>query len=119
MINIAATHNFVLEEGVKWLKLQTSKEVGWLKVINFAAKRSNGIACGVIMKIGTQEGKVNLTVAPMDDLKMVLGMDFLHRVKAVPLSFLCSIVILEEMTPCMVLQSLKARQILLYFQQCN
>ena len=44
-----------------------------------------------------------LTVAPMDDFKMVLGMDFLQKVKVVLLPFLCSMAILEEEKPCMVL----------------
>ncbi|RVX00820.1 Retrovirus-related Pol polyprotein from transposon 412 [Vitis vinifera] len=38
----------------------------------------------------------------MDDFKMVLGMDFLQKVKAVPLPFLRSMAILEEEKPCMV-----------------
>ena len=38
----------------------------------------------------------------MDDFKMVLGMDFLQKVKVVPLPFLCLMVILEEEKSCMV-----------------
>ncbi|RVW59568.1 hypothetical protein CK203_103307 [Vitis vinifera] len=30
---------------------------------------------------GSWEGRVDFTVAPMDDFKMVLGMDFLQKVK--------------------------------------
>ena len=41
-------------------------------------------------------------MAPMDDFKMVLGMDFLQKVKVVPLLFLHSMAILEEEKPCMV-----------------
>ncbi|RVW76807.1 Transposon Ty3-I Gag-Pol polyprotein [Vitis vinifera] len=54
------------------------------------------------MHIGSWEGRVDFTVAPMDDFKMVLGMDFLQKVKAVPLPFLRSMAILEEEKPCMV-----------------
>ena len=39
----------------------------------------------------------------MDDFKMVLGMDFLRKVKVLPLPFLCSMAILKEEKPCMVL----------------
>ncbi|RVX07638.1 hypothetical protein CK203_025243 [Vitis vinifera] len=46
--------------------------------------------------------KGRLHSAPMDDFKMVLGMDFLQKVKAVPLPFLRSMAILEEEKPCMV-----------------
>ena len=54
------------------------------------------------MHIDSWEGRIDFTVAPMDDFKMVLGMDFLQRVKAVPLPFLRSMAILEEEKPCMV-----------------
>ena len=98
MIDIGAIHNFVSEEEARRLKLQTSKEAGWLKAVNSAAKPSQGVARGVTMKIGPWEGKVNFTVAPMDDFKIVLGMDFLRQVKVVP----GSMAILEEEAPCMV-----------------
>ena len=41
-------------------------------------------------------------MAPIDDFKMVLRMDFLQKVKAVPLPFLRSMAILGEEKPCMV-----------------
>ena len=66
MIDTGATHNFVLEEEARRLKLQTSKEAGWLKAVNSAAKPSHGVARGVTMKIGPWEGKIDFTVAPID-----------------------------------------------------
>ena len=102
MIDTGSTHNFVLEEEARRLKLQTSKEAGWLKVVNSAAKPSQGVARGVKMKIGPWEGKIDFTVAPMHDFKVVIGMDFLRQVKAVPIPFLRSMAILEEEAPCMV-----------------
>ncbi|KAL6329497.1 hypothetical protein AAG906_021505 [Vitis piasezkii] len=75
LVDTGATHTFVSENETKRLELQASKKVG---------------------------SRVDFTVAPMDDFKMVLGMDFLQRVKAVPLPFLRSMAILEEEKPCMV-----------------
>ena len=102
LVDTNATHNFVSEDEAKRLKLQTSKEGGWLKAVNSTTKPSHRVARRVTMHIGSWEGKVDFTVAPMDDFKMVPGMDFLQKVKVVPLPFLCSMAILEEEKPCMV-----------------
>ena len=102
LMDTSATHNFVSKDEVKRLELQASKEGGWLKAINSAAKPSQGVAHRVTMHIGSWEGRVDFTVAPMDYFKMVLGMDFLQKVKAMPLPFLRTMDILEEEKPCMV-----------------
>ena len=102
MINTGATHNFVSEEEARRLKLRTSKEAGWLKAVNSVAKPSQGVARGVTMKIGSWEGKIDFTVAPMDDFKIVIGIDFLRQVRAVPIPFLRSMAILEKEAPCMI-----------------
>ena len=54
------------------------------------------------MRIKPWEGKVNFAIARMDDFKVVLEMDFLCKVKVVPLPFLHSMAILVEEAPCMV-----------------
>ena len=102
MIDTGATHNFVSEEEARRLKLQTSKEAGWLKAVNSTVKPSQEVARGVTMKIGPWEGKIDFTVAPMDDFKIVIGIDFLRQVRAVPIPFLRSMAILEEEAPCIV-----------------
>ncbi|XP_059598686.1 uncharacterized protein LOC132255070 [Vitis vinifera] len=102
LVDTGATHNFVSKDEARRLGLQASKEGDWLKEINSATKPSHGVAFRVTIHIGSWEGRVDFTVAPMDDFKMVLRMDFLQKIKAVPLPFLCSMAILEEEKPCMV-----------------
>ena len=77
LVDIGVTHNFVSEDEAKRLKLQASKEGGWLNAVNSVAKPSHGVARGVAMHIGSWKGMVDFIVALMDDFKMVLGMDFL------------------------------------------
>ncbi|KAL6349714.1 hypothetical protein AAG906_041121 [Vitis piasezkii] len=102
LVDTGSPHNFVSEDEAKRLELQASKEGGWLKAVNSTAKPSHGIAPKVAMHICSWEGRVDFTVAPMDNFKMVLGMDFLQKVKVVRLPFLRLMAILEEEKPCMV-----------------
>ena len=98
LVDIGVTHNFVSKNKANKLELQASKGEGWLKAVNSIAKPSHGEACEVAMRIGSWERMVDFTMAPMDDFKMVLRMDFLPM----PLPFLCSMAILGEKKPCMV-----------------
>ena len=75
LVDTGATHNFVSKDEIRRLELQASKERGWLKAVNSTTKPSHGVAREVTMHIGSWEGRVDFTVAPMDDFKMVLGMD--------------------------------------------
>ena len=42
----------------------------------------HGVARGTDIQIGPWKGKVDITVAPLDDRKFYLGMDFLDKAKA-------------------------------------
>ncbi|RVW98487.1 hypothetical protein CK203_026802 [Vitis vinifera] len=64
LVDTGATHNFVSEDEARRLELQASKEGGWLKAVNSAAKPSHGVARGVTMHIGSWEGRVDFTVHP-------------------------------------------------------
>ncbi|RVW75349.1 hypothetical protein CK203_010321 [Vitis vinifera] len=46
LVDTGATHNFVSEDEARRLELQASKEGGWLKAVNSAAKPSHGVARG-------------------------------------------------------------------------
>ncbi|RVW72185.1 hypothetical protein CK203_059524 [Vitis vinifera] len=47
LVDTGVTHNFVSEDEARRLELQASKEGGWLKAVNSAAKPSHGVVRGV------------------------------------------------------------------------
>lgn len=102
IVDTRATHNFVSVEKARRLELKTSKESVWLKAVNSESKPLYGVAQGIDISLGAWEGKIDLTVAPMDDFQVVIGMDFLGKVKALSIPFLRSMAILKENTPCVV-----------------
>lgn len=102
LVDTGVTCNFVSNDETKRLELQTSKEGGWLKAINSTAKPSHGIPHEVAIYIGSWEGRVNFTLTPMDNFKLVLGMDFLRKVKVMSSPFLHLMVILGDGKLCMV-----------------
>ncbi|ERM93990.1 hypothetical protein AMTR_s00136p00064270 [Amborella trichopoda] len=101
-IDTSATHNFVSKDEANRLGLQIVKETGWVKAVNSEAQPIHGTPHGVNICQGPWSGKVDLYVVPMDDYQVVLGMDFLSRVKVALMPFVKSMCIMEEGTPCMV-----------------
>uniref|UniRef100_A0A803LNR6 Nucleotide-diphospho-sugar transferase domain-containing protein n=1 Tax=Chenopodium quinoa TaxID=63459 RepID=A0A803LNR6_CHEQI len=53
------------------------------------------------MQLGDWSGQMDFTVAPMDEFSLVLGMDFLHFSKAVPMPHLRSILVPGQQ-PCLL-----------------
>ncbi|KAL5823009.1 hypothetical protein ACOSQ4_020909 [Xanthoceras sorbifolium] len=96
MVDTGATNSVVSKDEAKRLGLKVSKEAGWLKAVNSTVRPLVGMARGVSISMGNWNEKIDLTVAPMDDFKVILGMDFLEQVKVVPLPFRRYIAILED-----------------------
>ncbi|KAL0361413.1 UNVERIFIED_CONTAM: hypothetical protein Sradi_3825800 [Sesamum radiatum] len=78
MIYTAATHNYLASTEVERLGLVLEKGVGRVKAINLAAQPIAGLAKSVLIKVGPFEGKTNLSVLVMDDIKLILGLEFLR-----------------------------------------
>lgn len=55
-----------------------------------------GVARNVKISLGDWNGFVDFSVVTMDDYPIVLGMEFMDRVKAVPIPFANTMCILEE-----------------------
>ena len=76
LLDTGATHNFVSVDEAKRLGLKATKEGGTMKAVNSPAKPIAGIAQGVHITLGTWSGKLDFSIVPMDDFKMVLGIEF-------------------------------------------
>lgn len=73
-----------------------------MKAVNSEAKPVHGVAKAVELKVGDWSGNINLTIVPMDDFKVILGMDFFRSSKAIPMPYLGMVSIVDERAPCMV-----------------
>ncbi|CAN6473311.1 unnamed protein product [Victoria cruziana] len=102
MVDTGATHNFVSVEEAKRLGLTLEKGELRIKAVNSEAKPICGVARDVAVKIENWSGKANFSVAPIDDYKMILGMDLMCMAKMVPMPHLRTIASLDEKAPYMI-----------------
>ncbi|KAI5323243.1 hypothetical protein L3X38_032315 [Prunus dulcis] len=87
----------------KRLRCRVSKEAGSMKTVNSTAKPIDGVARGVELHIATWKGVADFSVISMDDCDVVLGMEFMDKVKAFPIPFHNTMCIAQGGTmPCMV-----------------
>ncbi|GJU90999.1 putative nucleotidyltransferase, ribonuclease H [Tanacetum coccineum] len=102
LVDSGATHNFVADDEAKRLGFNATKGSGKIMAVNSPAKAIHGVAKDVRAKIGEWKGTIDFSVVPMDDFKVVLGLEFLDRVRAFPRSFANSLCILDGEKTCMV-----------------
>lgn len=95
LVDSGATYNFVSVDEAKRLGLNTVKEGGFIKAVNSGAKPICGVARRVKAKVGEWVGTIDLAMVLIDDLRLVLGMEFMDKVKAFPISFANSLCILD------------------------
>jgi len=56
----------------------------------------------VLIQISQWQGKANITIAPLDDKKFYLGIDFLDMVKAFLVPYANTMCTMEKGQPCVV-----------------
>ncbi|KAL0360363.1 UNVERIFIED_CONTAM: hypothetical protein Sradi_3720800 [Sesamum radiatum] len=88
MVDSGTTHNYLTSAEVERLGFMLEKGVGRVKAINSAAQPIAGVAKSVLIKVGSFEGKTNLSVVVMDDFKLILRLDFLRYTRTAVLPHL-------------------------------
>ncbi|KAI3465182.1 hypothetical protein Pfo_021845 [Paulownia fortunei] len=99
LVDTKATHNFITEEKANRLGLRWSRGEGWLKTVNAKAQPLNGVVKNMELCLGTWNGQVDFSVAPIDDFKVILSMDFLRKVTTISMPSYSSVCILEKGAP--------------------
>ncbi|KAF2298296.1 hypothetical protein GH714_021425 [Hevea brasiliensis] len=95
LMDTGASNNFLREEEAKRLGIPYEREMGWLKAVNSTPNLVHGVARNVKVRIGDWKGTLDFFVVSMDEYQCVLGVDFVDRVKAIPMLFANSICITE------------------------
>ncbi|KAG6533506.1 hypothetical protein ZIOFF_007381 [Zingiber officinale] len=102
MVDTGATHTFVSAKLVQEFGLSVSKCSKYIKSVNAKAQAVVSMAYNVPLTVGTQVGKANMMVIPLEDLQIILGMDFLRKTKTVPMPHLDGVMVMQESNPCFV-----------------
>ncbi|KAL4281386.1 hypothetical protein GQ457_03G039320 [Hibiscus cannabinus] len=102
MVDTGASHNFISPKEATRLGVKVTRGKGSIKAVNSAAKPIHGIAQEVKTDVGTWSGRLNFSIVPMDDYKLILGIEFLDQVKAIPMPFANAMSITEGNQACVV-----------------
>ncbi|XP_022864502.1 uncharacterized protein LOC111384459 [Olea europaea var. sylvestris] len=102
LVDTGATHNFITEDEARRLGLNIHHGGGLMKTVNAIARPLAGVVRGARLRLGSWHRPVDISVAPMDDFKLVLGLDFLRKVNAISMPSFGSMCILEKGSSCMV-----------------
>lgn len=101
MVDTGATHSFIAPTEAKRLNLRLERDSSRMKAVNSQATPIQGSAKAVPIKVGTWRGKIDLLAVPLDEFKVIIGMDFLRQNKAVPMPFANAVGLLGD-CPCFI-----------------
>ncbi|KAF2318953.1 hypothetical protein GH714_011949 [Hevea brasiliensis] len=96
LVDTGATDNFLRLEEAQKLGIAFQRQTDWLKAVNSAPTPTHSVANNVAVKIGEWIGSINFSIVAMDDYACVLGMEFMDKVKAIPIPFANSLCIVEH-----------------------
>ncbi|KAK3004148.1 hypothetical protein RJ639_020037 [Escallonia herrerae] len=82
LVDTRATHNFISLRVAKWLGLKPTKDRSWFTVVNTEERPMKGVIKNVDLRTDRWTWKADFNIIDMDELGVVLGMDFMEKLSA-------------------------------------
>ncbi|XP_071721976.1 uncharacterized protein [Rutidosis leptorrhynchoides] len=87
LVDTGSTHTYIRDDVAKELGLKWRKVDAMMKAVNTDPTPFVGISHDVKLRVGEWKGKVDMQVSKLDDYALVFGLEFLEKIKAVPMPF--------------------------------
>ncbi|KAK3042690.1 hypothetical protein RJ639_000942 [Escallonia herrerae] len=79
LVDTETTHNFMSPRIAKWLGPKPTKDGSLFTTVNVEEQPTKGVFKNVDLRIGIWIGKADFNIIDMDELGVVLGMDFMDK----------------------------------------
>ena len=110
MVDIGATHNFVLDREVQRLGLSIVDDGSRIKAVNSDARSVGGVVRDVSLKVGDWCGLCSFMAVPLNDFQAILGLEFFLKAQVSVMPHLQGLFIMDMPNSCFVPLS-KARSL--------
>ncbi|KAK3002456.1 hypothetical protein RJ639_022450 [Escallonia herrerae] len=125
LMDTGATHNFMSPWVDEWLGLKSTKDGSWFTFVNAKERLTKGVIKNVDLRIDIWIWKANFNIIDMDELGVVLEMDFMKK-SSNTLNLYCGVMMmvgkegqLEWMIPLMSKDGADARKGIIVLQLDN
>ncbi|KAK3024415.1 hypothetical protein RJ639_043373 [Escallonia herrerae] len=82
LVDTGATHNFMSPWVTEWLGLKSTKDGSWFTTVNAEERPTKGVFKNVDLRISRWTGKRDFNIINMDELGVVLRIDFMEKSSA-------------------------------------
>ncbi|KAK3011664.1 hypothetical protein RJ639_010677 [Escallonia herrerae] len=79
LVDTRATHNFMSPKVAEWLGLKPTKDGSWFTTMNTEERPMKGVVKNVDLRTDGWTWKADFNIIDMDELGVVLGMDFMEK----------------------------------------